>query len=71
MKKVWERRSHAFPPHYTPDFIAHRSPRVSPQTALGLQAERPDRNIRDSTPPSNIQNFEVPKFRQLRIWGSG
>jgi len=20
MKKVWERRSHAFPPHYTPAF---------------------------------------------------
>jgi len=20
VKKVWERRSHAFPPHYTPDY---------------------------------------------------
>jgi len=21
MKKVWERRFHAFPPHYTPDYF--------------------------------------------------
>jgi len=26
MKKVWERRSYAFPPHYTPGYGTRRRP---------------------------------------------
>jgi len=27
VKKVWERRSHAFPPHYTPEYVSTDTPR--------------------------------------------